>query len=287
MVPFAELWIYRWLGRMDHAAVKILFPLFYFSLIALTCGAVRRFAGVRGALVVGVAVGLMPPFTLLPGASSGYADVPLAAAIAGGVSFTILALRTGNLEAVTLAGMLLAIATWTKTEGVLLAACLGMAGAGLLHFHSPVPFRRSCALIWMPMLAATPWIVIHQHYGIPAPDFLPVSVANISANLDRLPAIAELVFRELLRPGHWGLIWPSWGVAILLAIKYRRVTDWFLIAAVALPLGLYVLPFMLSSWPDPTEHVRSALPRLLVPLVPVALAFTAVTLWHEWRVIRS
>ena len=50
MVPFAELWVYTWLGRVDHTAVKILFPLFYFSLVAIMCGFVRRMAGVRVAL---------------------------------------------------------------------------------------------------------------------------------------------------------------------------------------------------------------------------------------------
>lgn len=289
MVPFAELWVYTWLGRVDHTAVKILFPLFYFSLVAIMCGFVRRMAGMRVALAVGVATGLMPPFTVLPGAASGYADVPLAAAIAGAVSFTAFTLRTGNPEAVTLAGVLLAIATWTKSEGALLAGCVGIAGAGLLHLRgsASIPFRRSSALIWIPAAAATPWIVVQARYGIPASDFLSVSVANVAANFNRLPAIGDLVVRELLRPGHWGLVWPAWGIAIVLAIRYRRMTDWFLIATVGIPLGLYVLPFMLSSWPDPTEHVRSALPRLLVPLAPVALAFTVVTLWNEWRVIRS
>ena len=117
-----------------------------------------------------------------------------------------------------------------------------------------------------------------------ASDFVSVSVANISANFNRLPAIGDLVFRELLRPGHWGLVWPAWGIAIVLAIKYRRIADWFLIATVGIPLGLYVLPFMLSSWPDPTEHVRSALPLFWSPRARGACVHFR-QLWNEWRLI--
>lgn len=294
MVPFAEFWIYSWLGRVDQAAIKILFPLFYFSLVGVLCGAIRRISDARISLAIAVAIGLLPPFTLLPGAASGYADVPLAAALAGSVSFAFLALRTGNTEAWTLAGVLSAIATWTKSEGVLLAGCVGIVALAALLWNRRSTALKQCAtnigslrsmlaLLWIPLVAAGPWLLLQQRYGLPSVDFLPLSAGVMIENVGRLPAIVKLVGRELLLPGHWGLIWPAFGSALLVMIRVGRAdaSKWFLIGTVVLPLVLYSLVFMWSAWSDPMEHARWALPRLLVPLAPMALVFTVFTLYSE------
>jgi hypothetical protein len=285
MVPFGELWVYTWLGRVDQAAIKMLFPLFFFALVAFVCGAVRRVAGGRIALASGVGLGLMPPLTLLPGAASGYADVPLAAAVAGSVAFTFHALRKGDSEAVTVAGLLLAVATWTKAEGVVIAGTLGVLGVLCLRLQEreqapSISLRHSLVLLWMPSVAAVCWLVVQYRYGIPAPDFVPLSARSVLDNAERLPIIADLIVRELVRPGHWGLVWPASAIAVVLAAGRQQgliASDRFLVGAIYFPLILYTLPFMLSSWADVGEHVRSALPRLLVPLSPVALLFTVVT----------
>jgi hypothetical protein len=280
MVPFAEFWIYSWLGRVDQGAVKILFPLFYFSLIGLVCGMVRRISSIRISLLTGIAAGLLPPLTLLPGAASGYADVPLAAAAVGSVCFAFLALRTKNAEAWLLAGVLSAIATWTKAEGVLLAGCVAVAAFAALKTASDpvVPMRP---LLWIPLATAMPWLLVQQRYGMPASDFMSLSIADTLTSLGRLQGVATTIGAELLRPGHWGLIWPAWGAAIVLVVARRRApaSDWFLIGSVVLPLVLYLVMFTWSAWPDPLEHVRTAVSRLLVPLAPVALMFTIVTFY--------
>ena len=290
MVPFGELWIYSWLGRVDHGAAKLLFPLFYFSLVSLICGPIRRVAGLRPSLATGAILGLMPPLTLIPGAASGYADVPLAAATAGAVSFTWLALRTGARDAALLAGMMSAIAAWTKSEGVVLAGTVGLLAlvfryvlADRSSFNLSV--AASSAPILVPAVVLAPWLTFQHLYGIPPADFVPLTIANAVENVYRVPIILELVVRELLRPGHWGVLWPAWCVAVLLAItnRDRIAPDLFLISAVAIPLVLYVVPFVFSSWTDVDQHVRSALPRMLVPLAPIALWLTAATFSREWQ----
>jgi hypothetical protein len=291
MVPFGELWIYAWLGRIDQTAVKILFPMFFAAVLAFVCGVCRRLAGNQAALATALALGLMPPMTLLPGAASAYADVPLAAAVVGAAAFMFRALSTGESEAAMLAALLLAVASWTKTEGVVLALSIGTLGvlfSRVVHAYgrpSSISFRRSLMWIWLPALAAFPWFLVQLQYGIPAPDLVPFSVANVGANLDRTPAILALFAGELLRPGHWGLVWPACAVATVLLLTNTRgpAAEWFLASVTFVPLILYVLPFMLSSWPDPAEHVRSALPRLLVPIAPVALLLTVVSVSREAR----
>jgi hypothetical protein len=283
LVPFAEFWIYSWLGRVDQSAIKILFPLFYFSLVALLCGAVRRTTNRRVAWLAGIALGLLPPLTLQPGAASGYADVPLAAAAGGAICFVFLALKSGNVDALWLGAALSAVAVWTKTEGLILAAAIALSGIVAMSWLetrpsvATIPLRQMMVLLWLPLLAAAPWLIVLQLHGVPQQgDFQQVSARAFFENLDRIPMISALVGRELLRPGHWALIWPGFFVALALMIYKRRsnAADWFLAASVVIPLTVYGGLFLFSAWTDVREHIGWSLARLLVPLAPIALLFT-------------
>ena len=274
MIPFAEFWIYSWLGRVDQSAVKILFPLFYFSAVALLAGAVRRFSNPRAALLTALALGVLPPLTYLPGAASGYADVPLATSLVGAVSFAYLGLMSDDTDALYLSGVLGAVASWTKLEGLMLACTVGLL---TLAIGLALQRRRAVVVFAIPLVVMTPWLILQRLYGMPSSDFA-VPANGIFSTMHRVPEIAGVVGGELLRPGHWGLLWPCWLLAIGLQLRFDRRTmcEWLPVAAVAMPLAFYVVVFTFSTWPDVNEHVRFAMPRLLVPLAPIALMSTVL-----------
>jgi hypothetical protein len=240
-------------------------------------------------------MGLLPPMTLLPGAASGYADVPLAAALVGSVCCALLALRTQTSEAWVLAGVLSAIATWTKAEGVLLAGCVAIAALAALwivrteHRMGSDAVIAVVTLVGIPLSAAIPWLFIQERFGMPSGDFVPMSAATVVESAVRVQGLAGLFAGELLRPGHWGLIWPAWGsaMALVLVLRRPRAFEWFLAGSVLLPLIIYLFMFTLSAWSDPLEHAGLALPRLLVSLAPIALMFTVLTLYNGLAVEAS
>ncbi|MCM3880892.1 MAG: hypothetical protein ND807_12360 [Vicinamibacterales bacterium] len=286
VVPFAEFWIYSWIGHVDQSAIKILFPLFYLSLIAIVCGAVRRVAGLAMGLGCAVALGLLPPLVVQPGAVFGYADVPLAAAFTGAVSLTMLALRTGNRDALWLAAALSAIAAWTKTEGLMLAMVLGISAflsQSIAHAGSGVKMPRGAlsVLFWLPLLMIAPWLIVQRLYGVPPGDLQRISITTTMENLHRLPVIAGLTARELVRLWQWGFIWPAFVVSLVAMIWKRKVTsvDCVMAAVVSISLALYVLVYVYSAWPDVREHMGWSLSRLLTPLAPIALMFAVRQIW--------
>jgi len=287
LVPFAEFWIYTWLGRVDQSAVKVLFPIFYLSLTGFVAGAVRRVADRRSGMLAAIALGLLPPLTLIPGAASGYADVPLAAAVAGAISFALVGIGAEKKDAIVLSGVLLAVAVWTKSEGLIFAVAIGLftlavgrKGDGNLFREDqtkkvPVPFSLA-VLWWFPVVAALPWIAFQQLYGQGSGDFHSVRPGLFVENLDRLPTIVLLFARELFRPGHWALLFPVFFYLLaVMVIRRPTVADGFLAAVVLGPLTAYALMYVFSAWPDMREHIGTSLSRVLVPLAPLALIFIA------------
>ncbi len=273
LVPFAEFWIYAWLGRVDQHLVKVVFPLFYVALVCVVGGAVRRLADTGTALLAVAALGTLPPLTVIPGAISGYAEVPLASAIAAATACALAAVRDRRDPGFWLAGALAAVAAWTKVEGAILALCLGavvMMVAG----------RRAAPLVLLPLAVIVPWTIFQQLWGLPEKDFPSLSPLVALANLDRVPVIARVTARELITPGHWGLLWPSFVVMAVIGLVQRRFRDVHVVMAfvVMVPLCIYAASYLLSSWTDVEGHIRTSFVRLLVPLAPVAIMFAAAQL---------
>jgi hypothetical protein len=273
LLPFAEFWIYAWLGRVDQHLVKVLFPFFYVALLCVVAGAVRRLSSAGTALLAVAALGTLPPLTVIPGAISGYAEVPLAAAIAAATACALAALHNRRNHGFWLAGALAAVGAWTKVEGALLALCLGAA-------VMMVAGRRAAPLIVIPLCVIGPWTIFQQLYGIPERDFPSLSPLVALGNLDRLPVIARMAARELITPGHWGLLWPSFAVIAAMALAQRRLRDSHLVltSVVLVPLCVYAASYLFSGWTDVEGHIGTSFVRLLVPLAPVAIMFAAAQL---------
>jgi hypothetical protein len=176
---------------------------------------------------------------------------------------------------VNIAAVLLAVAVWTKAEGVILAGAIGVSALGAA---GEVGRRRLLALLWLPALALVPWyLALEFHGATTADDFRPVSLTALSGAIDTFVLVGPLVARELIRPGHWGMVWPAFFTSVILMALNRRSTraDWFLVVSVLVSMSVYSLVYTLSSWPDVAGHVGFSLSRLLIPLAPVAMFFIA------------
>jgi hypothetical protein len=271
----------QWIGSPHQGLIKLLFPAFYLSLAGLFYGISRRLMPRSHALAGVLALGLLPSLAIGPGAAiSGYADVPLAASAFGAVGFAYLGLRTGTRDYLVLTAVLLSVAVWTKREGMLLAtyvfAAVVMARMARTRESALAPEVRGVRwLALVPAIVVAPWEWLQRSVVVPDGVFLTVSPETLLAHLSRVPTIVQLLARELALLGHWALLWPVFAVTVVLSIKrLRDVSEQFLLGAVVVPLGMYVSVFVFSSWPDFTEHVGTALPRLIIPLAPVALLST-------------
>lgn len=273
LVPFAEYWIYAWLGRIDQGIAKVLFPLYYAALVCVMGGALQRVAGSLAALCAVVALGTLPAITVIPGAASGYAEIPLAAALTAAVGCALIAVRGGGRPMFWMAGLLSATAAWTKAEGLLLSICLALATAALAG-------RKALPLLVLPLAVIVPWLLFQHVYGVPEKDFPSLSPLVALSHLDRVATIARLAARELVTPGHWGTLWPAFAILWIAGLPdgRRDAASFMLATLVIIPLCIYPAIYLFSSWGDVEGHVRTSFIRLLVPIAPAALMFSAVRL---------
>jgi hypothetical protein len=296
LLPLTEFWTYSWIGHPHQGLIKLLFPAFYLSLAGLFYGALRRLLTQRDALLGCFALGLLPSLAIGPGAAiTGYADVPLAAAGFGCVAFAYFALRTGARSYFVVTALLSATAAWTKREGAILAVYVAVAvtivQAVRAHREGRSLTTEMRHVWWLfvgPALAIGPWWLLQSWYSVPDQDFVTVTLSGLHANISRVPVIAGLFAHELIRPGHWGLLWPAFAVTLMLSVRrLRDGCELFLVGAVLLPMGAYASSFIFSAWSRYTEHVGTALPRLLISLAPVALAVTICHLREYLVTLRS
>ena len=214
------------------------------------------------------------------------ADVPLACLVAAAGLALALQLRAEEPAlSPALAGFLVGLAAWTKNEGMILSLLL----FGLFAIWS-LAGRRGWAPVGRVALgAALPWsaTLAFKLAWKPASDlrFFLDAPWRTAVEADRWRFVGAS-FAERLDPiggfPAWGLVWvlAAAGIAITLATPIRRRPEVaFLLALVACCwvtwFGIFVATPLDLSW-----HVRTALDRLMLQLLPVTLltAFTGAGL---------
>jgi hypothetical protein len=282
-IPYTELWLYFWLGDANQFCAKTIFPLFYAAGIVLLVSISRRLTGKAWpGLLAGSLYFFIPQITAETGSAVvGYADFPLSVFYLAAIGNLLCACRKHddgrNHGAFSIYAVALAMLPWVKSEG----AILWLVGAlcGVL-----VIWRRrkssACFLALLPgLFLIMGWhFYLGQMHAVSSPDFMPVSLAALSANIHRLGPIVSMLFWEFMRIDIWSLFWPAVALAGGLFLhRYRGIPGAILVTAIALPIAIYTGAYIFSGWPDYHDHVALSIDRLLMHVAPLgALMVSAV-----------
>ncbi len=259
-------WVYTWAGAAAPALMKPLFPLFFGSLLAAFFAALGPRLGIGAALVGTAALALIP--RIADYAGTGLADVPMTAFLVAAASAYCAYLESGERRALVAAGVLLGFAALTKRDALpyLGAAVLGL---GLLERRGGVVTQTAGAAL----AVCGPWYAYVALTGVQDRDFLPATLSNIGAHLDRIGPIARLFLLNLYAIDEWSVLWIAMPAVLLTALLARRVRTPALLLMIVLPLAVFIGSLSLSAWPDYTEHARTSLDRLILGTCPFALWF--------------
>jgi hypothetical protein len=275
-LPMLELWLYLWMGEAHQFWVKALFPCFY--LVALS---VLWSAGVR--LTGRVWIGAVAAWSLLAvpravgvqaGVLQGYADLPLAVIYLAALSALLIGTR-GDRAWLRVAAAMSALLPWVKQEGSVLWACFVLVAVWCLRRE----WRVAAALALPGFVTIVAWRIFLAASALTPPEtFLPLTLETLQANLPRVPALLHRLGEELLSIRRWSLLWPLAAIALgTLAVTRRRVAL-PLALAIAVPLALYLVPYIFTALRPYEMHVETSIDRLVLQIVPVAVLALALVL---------
>jgi VanZ family protein len=235
LVPMISAGVHGMTGQLDDELGKTPYALMYVGLGCMVYVTLRERVGhVPSA---GAAALLMTTPSMLLYAGTGMAETALIAFYAGSLCFLLRWQESGRSSDLILAGLFSALMTWTKDEGIALAA-INVLAVPLLR--SPVRTKTNliCAVIFAAtiFLLYCPWLLyIH---ALPQTDENYAAHLNIHdflSNIKRLPEILSIAWPYLYQWRNWGLLWLILLVSAVLnpaAIKSRPVvTLWILLIA--------------------------------------------------------
>ncbi len=275
-----EAWIYFWVGEPDQYWVKLIFPVYYaMGMIFLAHAGASLSANRRIGLLVANLFLFIPFLTRAAGGIVlGYADVPISIMYCAAFYFLWIFARTDSNQALWNFLILTGLLPWVKKEGAILWIALACCSA-------PIIFRRrGLTVSALSVLSGASLIAIWQLYlrmmhAGPAQDFVPVSVSLAFSNLNRLGPTLQTLLEEMTTLSRWNLLWYMTALAILSVALFDRTRRAIMVLiCLMLPLALYCLTYLFSSWPDYLHHVESSLPRLLLHVAPLAMLAIAMAL---------
>jgi hypothetical protein len=284
-IPFTELWLYLWLGEADQFWAKTIFPIFYVAGTLLVVALGRRFTGRTWiGLLMAAFLFFVPQITVEVGSAiAGYADFPLSIFYLATIGCLLCAAEPKNDAFFRLYAACLTLLPWVKRDGLVLWIVAAACGVFVI-----VRTKRSSRhfLAFLPgLLIICGWrFYLRAMHAPTAADFLPVNLATFGSHLDRVLPLLSALLTEFHNLPTWSLFWfvLAVGVAYLLG-QMRNPATLVLLIALFVPIVLYLLIYVFSSWPNYLEHVGLSMSRLLLHVAPVGFLITILAVSRRNR----
>jgi hypothetical protein len=266
-VTIARLWAYA--GSESTAIPAVVATLFVAATAATVVISVSRLRGWVAGLLAGTA--LLAARTYVAQSSCLCADVPLGFFALAAVSCAALALRQSDAALLVLAGGAAALAAWTKNEGLVLLALLGLFVAAVT--------RSPRALARVTLGAAVPMVAIAIFKVTLAP-----SSYLLDQGADALASKLGDQSRWMLVAGRFGDLLPAWGevpggafAGLGLAVALTLQPDWaaarralFALLVAAGMLAAYGVVYVITP-ADMRWQIATSFDRLVTQLWPAVV----------------
>lgn len=233
---------------------KILFPLFLASLLALCYWYWRR-NGVDGRIAVAGLLFLATIRLVYYHATIGYANLPFTFYLVAGSLLALEGLFGDESNLRLLGGGLLALACWTRAEGIgyclfLVAGLLAAWALARREWRVPVRWLVPIVLVFLPWYVFARTGIQESHLGVAMGGVLPSMKAG-QFNLFQLYLIPRLFIERALSPTNMGLFIPV--STLLLLIGMVRARPW----RQAKQLAMAATTAIVSLMPIGLFYVRS------------------------------
>lgn len=287
-IPFTEVWLYLWMGEPNQFWVKIIFPLFYAACALVLALLASRLTGKRWiGLLMAALLPFVPAVIASPGGVLvGYVDIPLSAYYLAAIGYLLLWFRSNNLRHMMVFSACSALLPWTKTEGIILWGVFVLVGF-VLSFAKQRPAQFLISMVPGTILVVAWRLYLRVVHMWPHSDFESPSLSTVRNNLGRLGNVLGILFAEITETAHWSIFWLIAAVALIYLFASRKLERIALAFAIIIPIFIYSLIYILSSWPNYSGHMTSSFPRLVLQVMPVAWLAIGLALSQAKREVET
>ncbi|MFA5147117.1 MAG: glycosyltransferase family 39 protein [Candidatus Omnitrophota bacterium] len=273
-LPLAETFFYVSIGALNDLLVKCIFPLLFLSALVIFYSAAKRMIKRRMAFLGTFLLATVPQFSEY--ATNGYADLPLTLYYSASILYLFLWIaQKRNGVFLALSFIFLALAVWTKTEGVMFAFVnIAVISASLIRDRSR-SVRAGVAYVVLVLALLGAFLCALRAAGLGLhEDFNTAGLqgrAGFVTGIKRIPAILYEYQRQFFGPKKWNIAWILCIGAF--AAAFRKVFSkdlFYMTVAVFLMFGGYTAIYMLTPR-DLSWHLSTTASRFFIHLLPVSV----------------
>ncbi len=284
MLPSLEAVDFRSMGAFDTRLLHLQFLLFLVAalsaLYALERDRVPRLLLWTSLVAVAVAPAMFDQLL------TAYADVPLALVLAVGICAAGRWLLTNERWTLAVAALCFAGALLTKNEGLLFvaAAFLGLLAAAYGRWRALILAAAADVLLFLP------WKVYGWIYDLHDINYSLADSFDLGHISGRL-GVGRIAFgtlgEEMVGPLQWGLLFPLFGLLVIVALATRPralalyATVWALLSWLGLSWIYVISHYEYSSYLDSTKD------RVIASIVLGGAALTPLLAAEIWTTVRA
>lgn len=284
LVPLAETWIYICLGTWNDQLVKILFPLYFISLIIIFYNNLKYYIDKKYSLLFAFFFVTIPQVISL--GSSGYADLPLAFYYFTSLAFLIRGCEDFDKTSLFFSAIFAGLAAWTKNEGIVMAMFDLLIFLGVILVRRKMSRKNILLIVQYGLiiaLIAGPWIWFKNSLGL-ANDVVNsnnLSLGNIIANLNRIPIVLTFMAKQVFSINSWNLLFMFSVVVII--FNFKRVVllpNILVFLSLLFYVCVWIFIYVISPY-DIKWHLGTSLNRLLLQITALLLFLDALLIFQS------
>lgn len=271
LLPLSETYFYTFLGNMNDLLVKMIFPLYYVSLIAIFYCVLRRCMARKESLVFTFLMATIPQFAEY--ATNGYADFILTFYYSASFLCLFLWTRERHRGFVYLSLLFSALSLWAKTDAIILIIANMLAVAVYLSAIDRQSLKGGLFYIASSALLVAAYLSIKRSIGIAlSGDFIVKSFPDIG----RIPLILYKYQIEFFGPKKWNISWIIF--LFLFFINLRKAFSKnlnFISSVIVMAFLGYTFVYMVTPQ-DLSWHLSKSVSRLFIHFLPVVILWIAI-----------
>ncbi|MBI5031860.1 MAG: glycosyltransferase family 39 protein [Chloroflexi bacterium] len=261
--------------------VQIVFPTYFLSMLLLFYANLNHWVGTTLALACTLFLSLTPIVQYQ--GTIAYANLPFATYYIGSAIYLYKFLKENRILWLVLSGILIGVASWTRTESQLYLA-INIIALLLFRNTSRDLLRHISTYVGIYTILWAPWTIFCKlaGYGDYFGNALGAFTSIVSGNLDQtlLAQIVSYAGARVQTVGVWGLLWIGLGIALLIGIKHLREHAPILVLLALNSIGLiYTYYSAGTSSTNPIEWwLYTGFDRMALHWAPLGIFYLGLTI---------